>query len=352
MEKSVLILDKVLLSPYEKEPRGVEIFNLNLIKRLAELGLKPAVLAHRSWRDVVNKWTGGKAELIFPPGFNGAVIGGIIAAFNLRKRKFGVLLLANVANRLTPAIRLLKFFDVSRRCALIAHREPSAKNLKVQKLWPTTVVAVNGKIGAHFINAGFKSVIIKYGITDGERFYPAERKEKKDTFDFCVLGHLNSAWKGADTAVAAFRALPEEILRRSRLHLASYHNPPSFSEKNIIAHSWMPLESVPDFLRKMDAMLVPSRDEEVMRETFSQAMVQGMLTGLPVVANDLPVLKEKLDKGGGMVFRNTAECAAMMERLACNPALCDEMGAQARKTALERYLWDSEWFVKEVLLPD
>ena len=114
----------------------------------------------------------------------------------------------------------------------------------------------------------------------------------------------------------------------------------------------MPFDGVPDLLRRMDVMIVPSRDEGFMRETFCQSMVQGMLTGLPVLVNDLPILTEKLDRGGGRIAATAEELAGAMEELAGDAALRARLGAEGRATALERYVWDSDWFVDEMLFPD
>ena len=88
-----------------------------------------------------------------------------------------------------------------------------------------------------------------------------------------------------------------------------------------------------------------------MRETFSQAMVQGMLSGLPVLANDLPILTEKLDQGGGLVFRTPAELTGLMARLLADAPLRERLGGEARATALARYVWDTARFARTYLEP-
>ena len=40
-----------------------------------------------------------------------------------------------------------------------------------------------------------------------------------------------------------------------------------------------------------------------------------------------------------------------MERLALDPALRARLGAEARTTALARYVWDSSRFLREHLVP-
>ena len=111
----------------------------------------------------------------------------------------------------------------------------------------------------------------------------------------------------------------------------------------------MDSRDTPDFLRTLDVLLVPSTSHE----TFSQAIVQGMLTGLPVVARDLPVLAEKLDAGGGIVAPDVPAMTGAMVRLATEPATRAAMGAAARATALDRYVWSTGRFLRDyALAPD
>ena len=86
-------------------------------------------------------------------------------------------------------------------------------------------------------------------------------------------------------------------------------------------------------------------------ETFSQATVQGMLTGLPVVHTSRPCLREKFDLGGGIQADTPGEIAAAMERLVDDPALRRRLGQAARRTALDRYVWDSARFCRRYLSP-
>jgi len=142
------------------------------------------------------------------------------------------------------------------------------------------------------------------------KYFSPPLKRRTDELDFCLLGFLDNAWKGADTAIAAFQRVPMELRSKMRLHLFSYALPPVLHDKNIVAYPWKPLEEIPDLLRQMDVMIAPSRDEDVMRETFCLSAVQGMLAGLPLIVNNLPVLVEKLGSGrrtelqhGGRVWR-------------------------------------------------
>ena len=361
---SAAFLEKVFLDRREKTAalRGVEIFNLRLVRDLCALGVRVSLFAEPSWAETVAREVPDAPGLrVVPVRRRGpAVLSGLAAARALRRiarreGPFGTLLLGNVANRLVPALWLLRAGRDFRRMLLVAHRETSRRFLRAIRKLPGHVVAVSEPVAAGFRGKGLAAdVVADYGVMDADRFFPpAEPRPADAPVRFCVLGALDNAWKGADTALAAFRLLPPAVRAKCELHLMAWRDPPSFpDDPGVTAYAWRDAAGVPDFLRGMDAMLVPSRDEEVMRETFSQTAVQGMLTGLPVVHSPIPVLAEKFDRGGGLCARTPDEFAAAMEKLAGDPALRAKLGAEARATALARYVWDSDRFLREHLLPE
>ncbi|MFC1453970.1 hypothetical protein ACFLQL_02185, partial [Verrucomicrobiota bacterium] len=84
--------------------------------------------------------------------------------------------------------------------------------------------------------------------------------------------------------------------------------------------------------------------------TFSLAMIEGMLTALPLLAANLPILAEKLDAGGGYTFNNAKELSRLMAALVSGPEKRSELGKNARRTALERYVWNTEKFIGRYLV--
>ncbi len=345
---SVLFLEKVFLEPCRSEARGVELFNFNLLRDLAQLGRVVTVVAHPDWRAVLNDRLGADAPemLSFPTWLKGP-LGAVLALYRARQRRFSMLLTANVGDRLIPALSLIRHYGLVPRAVLLAHRVPTLRFVKAQGALPTTVAAVNRKIAGYFNGLHYGRVEVYYGIAQAGRFLePRPAKAEGEPVDFCVLGDLNSAWKGADTAVEAFRLLPPDVGARCRLHLASFREQRTGGDPRIVCYRWMPFEEVPAFLRRMDVMLVPSHDEGVMRETFSQAAVQGMLSGLPLIVSDLSVLSEKVNEGGGVVAHTTEEMAVAMARLANEAALRVSMGQKGRATAQSRYIWSTEEFLK------
>lgn len=348
--KKILFLEKVFLGARSGPVRGVEIFNMNLVRDLSELGYGVTVPMHADWLSEAGRAWGNNVEAVSYRLSRRPPVNGIAAVLSLRKERYDVLLLANTANGLIPALSLSARLGMAARYVLIAHREPSTRFVRCMSRRDARVVAVNGKIAGVFKGEAGKPADVFYGVTNAGIFCPGQRHGGGDGVTrFCVLGQLDNAWKGADTAVEGFMGLPAELRKNCELHLVSFTTPEVFPDRNIIAHRWMPFEDIPGFLRGMDVMIVPSRDENVMRETFSQAMVQGMLTGLPLVVNDLPVLVEKLDKGGGFVFRTVNELSGYMVSLTENPLLRKVEGEKARHTALSRYVWSTCKFAEKYL---
>ena len=347
-QRSIAFIDKVFLARAKGQPCGVEVFNLNLVRDLCRMGCRVQLVAHPTWLAAARAWDPTLA--CEPVPCSGG--GGLPAIPRLWARRPEILLIGNVGDRLTPLIGLLRVLGIVRRAVLIAHREPSPRFVRSVERLQTAVVAVNGQIANHFQGRRFPVVEVSYGITDPDRFFPAEPPAAdKPEVHFCVIGHLDRKWKGADTAVEALRLIPAAIRSRCRLHLASYDQPPVFPEPEVIPYRWLPFDQMGDFLRRMDVILVPSRDEQVMRETFSQVAVQGMLTGLPLIVSDRPVLMEKVADGGGLVFRSAAELADAMASLATDAALRRSMGAAGRSAALARYVWDTRQFVERFVQP-
>lgn len=393
-QQSILFLDKVFLRPRKQNLRGVELFNLNLVRDLARESIRLIIPIHHSWKSAVMDGLSGRlpsfagkhydltqGESAVAPkepchdkmstlasegsamkpcsllrgiaspefcevGRGSTPLNGLLAAWRLRRRSFDKIILANIANSLIPALWLLRMFRGRRPLVLFAHRLPQRRFLAALPWRAEKAVPVNSLIAARFRKAGYPGIHEIFGHIDAGRYYPADSRPAPDKINFCVIGFLDNAWKGADTAVAAFRKMPEEVRFKSVLHLAAFRSPPSFPEANIRAPAWMPSGRMPEWLRGMDVMIVPSRDEGVMRETFSLTMVEGMLTGLPIIVSNLPVLAEKISAGGGYVFRTIDDLARLMTILARDEGLRARLGAQARASALARYVWDTKRFIR------
>ncbi len=342
--------------------RGVQLFDMLLTEQLLGLGVDLTIPVESTWdRRLRERLDLSGARVIRTPSLVKPLWNTLAAQGRVLKRDYDAVIVGNPTRGLAPLLRTMRRKGKADRVTLLAHRTVREGFAGALGGPGVTVVCVNTEIAAQARGVlPDARVVTSYGIPNAERFTPRESWDSQSLIPgvgpgvgdgvvrFGVLGKLDNPWKGADDAVAAFGAMPDEVRAGCELHLASYeraeHKPAAAA--GVIAHDWMEASAAPALLRDLDALLVPSTSHE----TFSQAIVQGMLTGLPIIARDMPVLAEKLDTGGGIVVDSVQAMTAAMARLAQDADLRASMGAIARATALERYVWDTGAFVRDYVL--
>lgn len=353
--RSLLILESGFLKDRRDKPvHGVELFRLLLIERLLEQGVDVTVAAERSWRRrFEERLRGARPRFIFAPNLGDTAPNALaaVALAGARRQRFESVMIGNIGRGMLPALRLARGLRLGRRVFAFAHRRPGPAAVRAVVRSGLEVVCNSDFVAERFRAAlGDRApaqIGVMYGLANAEQFHPAEPARRADGVTrFVLLARLPNVSKGHAKALAAFERLPDALRRRCELHLASFIEPTTIATPGVVTHEWIPSERAPDLLRRMDVMLCPSRNE-----TFSQAIVQGMLTGLPVVATRIPVFTEKLGTGAGILADSEEEFGAAMERLAEDPALRATMGAEGRRVALERYVWDTERFLREWAFP-
>ena len=354
----IAFLEKVFLKRRrDGRLRGVELFNLGLVRDLAAAGHRVYLPVHPSWVDAIATATGGSPvvkvrcvqDLAHPAATALGAALGIVSEARACGR-FQVLFVANNTEGLAPSIRLLWRARAFRRFVLFAHKVPSRRFVAAVADLPGAIVCVCGFI-ANVFRGGHvaASVHADYGVANADAFFPPSDVRAPDSpMRVCLLGDMRSDWKGADTAIAAIGLLPAGYRGRIELHVKAFPDGRTFPDgSGIVSHPWSDAADIPAFLREMDVLLAPSRNRDSdgrLMETFSQTTVQGMLTGLPVIHTSIPPFVEKFDDGGGIRADTPKEIAAALVRLADDPALRARLGREARATALSRYVWDTSRF--------
>jgi len=351
--KRVLFLDQGMLKHRRGKPvHGVELFRLLLMQDLIDRGVRVTAAVDPAWRRAIRERFPNRAErpeLICPPRpLYGTVINAVAAAVmaRLRRRPFDAVVYGDLRRGLRPAMALAERLGVAKRGLVFAHRTPRKNSAHAIARLRLPVVAVSEHVALGFRDAGIEDVRVEYGLPNADEFHPPESPVDDGMTRFVLLGRLPNRSKRHREAVEAFQSLPEDVRSRCELHLASFVGEPDVEAPGVITHRWMRIEEVPEFLRRMDVMLAISSNE-----TFSQAIVQGMLTGLPIIATPLPVYTEKLDAGGGIVCQRLGELPHAMEQLARDPDRRRSMGDVGRRTALDRYVWDTDRFIEHHLFP-
>jgi len=348
----------------DKPIHGVELFRIRLLRNLLARGIDVTLGVERSWRPIIRQWcTDAAPEFVAVPNLGGVLSNAPAAVVACARRRFDVVLFGDPGRGMIPAMRIARMLRLAPRHLVFAHRRPDPSLVRFIARMGLPVV-VNSEYTATRYRQGGVEPRVCYGLAEAEAFHPASEYAAADASSsgtsgsawrslveegythFVLLARLPNVSKGHRKAVEAFSLLPNHIRARCRLHLASFVEDPDVDQPGVICHRWIPADEIPDFLRCMNVMLCLSRNE-----TFSQAIVQGMLTALPVIATRVPVFLEKLDAGGGIHADEPAEIAEAMARLAGDPQLRARMGAAARRTALDRYIWDTDRFLRDHLLP-
>ncbi len=350
---SILFLSSSFLTRRERKAmRGVQLFDMLLAEQMLELGVDLTLPVEATWdRRLRERMDLSGARVIRTPSLIKPLWNTMAARNRILRGVYDAVIVGNPSRGLAPILEVLRRKGMADRLTLLAHRTVKPKIARAIAGEGVTVVSVNGSITAQArgLVPGARHVTC-YGIPDAERFGSVDSAVRGDgVVRFGVLGKLDNPWKGADDAIEAFGKMPGGASGGCELHLVSYEKAsakPALRDERIVAHDWMPTSGTPDFLRSLDVLLVPSTHNE----TFSQAIVQGMLTGLPIIARDLPVLVEKLDTGGGIVVDSVEAMGEAMARLAGDSALRASMGVIARETALERYVWDTAGFLRDYVL--
>lgn len=206
----------------------------------------------------------------------------------------------------------------------------------------------------HCVSEAIKEEAMHYGLdpdkawvirpaVDPEFFHPAPGSSTKDNLSVISVGSL--IWrKGYEYALQAIRLLVDQDLpikytiigdgpERMRvlytiddLNLSAYVHLPGR----------LPPEKVRDYVQQADVFLLSSLSEGI-----SNAALEAMACGLPVVTTDCGGMREAVTDGvEGLVVpvRDPAAMAAALARLAGDPQLRHRLGTAARERILQDFL--------------
>lgn len=346
----VLFLDQGMLKDRKGKPiHGIELFRFHLIKQLLEAGVDVTVAFDASWKQAVRSYFGDSPpRCIWSPRLRGTITNATWAVIGARFRgRFDVVSFGNVGRGILPAMSLAQRIGLGARYLGFVHRRVQQRVARAIAKGGFPVIAVSEHVAVPLRDAGVQKLTVTYGLPNASLFHPPESGQpgKQDgTVRFVLLGRLPNVSKGWERAIECYKTLPPDVQARCELHLASFIKPTKIDVPGVVCHPWLRSDEVPDLLREMDVLLALSSNE-----TFSQAIVQGMLTALPIVATPLDVYVEKLDTGGGVVCETDQQIIDAMTTLAEDAQQRTEMGTIARQTATERYEWRTQDFIRRFL---
>jgi glycosyltransferase involved in cell wall biosynthesis len=150
-------------------------------------------------------------------------------------------------------------------------------------------------------------------------------------------GHLYS-WKGADTAVQSASGLPDNVIiifvGGTAVDIERFEKNYGQNKKVMILGK-KPHEEMPLYMKSADILLLPNSAKEDISKLYTSPMklFEYMASGNPIIASDLPSLKEILNESNAYFFEpdNSESLAGAIKKVLAN---YDEACSKA-KIALE-----------------
>jgi spore coat protein SA len=194
----------------------------------------------------------------------------------------------------------------------------------------------------------FERTSIVYNGADEKRFYPHVR-EVKHSFNVIFTGRLVH-YKGIHVLLEAMRILEKQGVKAnckivggsgfgnnkdSRYVRQLKRDAPS----NCELVGYRSGEVFSELLQNSDVFCCPS----IWNDPFPLAPLEGMASGLPIVASNVGGLAEALAYGGGILIppSNPRALAEALGSLAKDEGRCKELGKEAREAVEKHFFWSN-----------
>lgn len=197
---------------------------------------------------------------------------------------------------LPRALRLVRFFKT--RTVVTFHQPPSiARELVRGDLlrWVDHIVLVSPSQLPFFREyvPEDRLHVILHGV-DIEFFCPRDSRRDTSVFRCVTVGHWLRDWNILGQIASALPEVRFDLVTGADTGLSRFGN--------VHTHRGIGDEALAELYRNTDVLLLPLTDS-----TANNALLEGMASGLPVVATDLPALRAYLPEGGVLVPDNSVE---------------------------------------------
>ncbi|MFA6416204.1 MAG: glycosyltransferase [Candidatus Paceibacterota bacterium] len=226
-----------------------------------------------------------------------------------------------------------------------------------KKRWgfrPKKYIVLNNYIKEVLVSSGAKgdSILVAPDAVDLSAF-PVRSKEearrhlgwndqKRPIVLYC--GNFK-AWKGIDTVAGAVKLLPEALIvmigATKEMDLNRIQAT-VVSQTNVLVEGFKPHEDIPWYLSAADVLLLPNtaNDDNSKFYTSPLKLFEYMATGRPVVASNLPSLREILNESNCVFFEpdNSGSLVLAIKKLLNDENLAKTIGDQAL-VDVQKYTW-------------
>jgi len=158
-------------------------------------------------------------------------------------------------------------------------------------------------------------------------------------------GTIHEPWKGTDLLYEAAARFEDDylfVLVGGKPHYVDYFRRFHPDRSNVVLVGHKPHHEIPSYLKAADVLVLPnSGKEEISRvSTSPMKLFEYMASGRPIIASDLPSLREILNEGNALLVPpdDPEALAEGIRTLAQDSARGELLAREARKDC-ERYTW-------------
>jgi glycosyltransferase involved in cell wall biosynthesis len=216
----------------------------------------------------------------------------------------------------------------------------------------STLFAVSEAVEAYLqpFCASHQSICVLPNGVDPQRFQPAAPPRPERPFTIGFVGSLKP-WHGLPTLITAFDLLYRRMPEARLMIIGDGPERPILEanvegrelQDSVIFTGSVPPGQIPQMLHQLDVAVAPYAHGD--QAYFSPLKVfEYMACGLPVVAGAVGQLKTIIQHQQNGLLYPPGDAAMLSEwlwRLANQPSLVAQLGAQARATILAKHTWES-----------
>lgn len=221
----------------------------------------------------------------------------------------------------------------------------------------TKIVCNSEGTRAEVIKDGFTNVITAQNgveLSDFENLGSKIELRKKlelplDKKIVMYVGHLYG-WKGVDTVVKSAKLLSDKTDILFVIVGGDEGEQKEFTAKmkeerieNMLSFGNKPKKEIPKYLQSADILLLPNsaKSEESVKYTSPIKMFEYLASGVPIVASNLPSLREVLNEKNSLLVApdSPGALASGIEKLLNDTSLSKTLAHQAKED-VQKYTWD------------
>ncbi len=237
--------------------------------------------------------------------------------------------------------------------------QPIAKAIEKKILKQAdAVIALNRRLKGYLLTMGAeldRTYVVTAGVDFGRFKEDVDGSEVRrqygiqdNAFVLFFMGHLDPV-TGLKEATAEFIKIVSAHPNLKLLIVGEgelYHELAEIRERHnmknhIILTGKQPYERIPEFLAAADVCLLPFQLNDITREVVPIKMYEYMASGKPIVANNLPGVRQEMGDDKGIIYVNDpAEVIRKATELLDNDTNLTEYGSRNR-SFVERLSWDN-----------